>query len=163
MFIEQSLPLSDHTKYMVVDNHFNDRNLISGSCCQLIHVHSETTVSGNIDHYSVRTAELGTKCCPKAIAHGSETAGRNKLSWFLIFIKLCSPHLVLPNFCANDRITVCCLINTLDNPRSCQYLVIVSHRITRLHLTNMTHPRLMILLRQFLIQSLKNNFGIAFN
>ncbi len=46
LFIEKCLPLADHSEYMVIDNHFNQRKLLSGCCCKFIHIHAETSVSG---------------------------------------------------------------------------------------------------------------------
>ena len=117
LFIEKCLPLADHSEYMVIDNHFNQRKLLSGCCCKFIHIHAETSVSRNIDHLLIRICSLCTNCSAKTIPHRTKTSGCQQGSWFTVFKILCSPHLMLTDFRDHNGI-FCHLIDLCDHKRT---------------------------------------------
>ena len=60
---------------MVIDDNLNDRDVVSGCGCNLIHVHTETSVSGDIQYHFIRSAHFGSDCSSDTITHGAKSAG----------------------------------------------------------------------------------------
>ena len=116
--VEQRLPLAYHAEYVVVDNNLDDRNVVSGKCCQLIHVHTETAVTCDVDDRFVRASHFCAHGCSKTESHRSKTAGGQKRSRARITVILRRPHLMLSDIRCDNCLSVRCLIDLLDHIRS---------------------------------------------
>ena len=95
-----------------------ENELLSHCGCNFIHIHTETSVSGNINDLFLRASDLCTDCSAKTISHCSKTAGCQKCSRFFVFVILCRPHLMLSYFRHNDGIPVCLSIDFLNDIRT---------------------------------------------
>ena len=145
MIVEQSLPLTHHAQYVIVNNDLNKRQVIS--CCRsnFVHVHTEASVACDIDYHFVRTTEFCTDCCSKTITHGSQSAGSDQSTRFFVFVILGSPHLVLSHIGNDDRITFCHTIQFFDDIRSGQTFLVIFQRIFCFHIFHFFHPGIVIL------------------
>ena len=114
---------------MVVDHNLDDRNIVSAGCCQFIQIHTETSVSGNIDTDLIRSAGLCTDAGPQPIAHRPETAGRKESSGLRILIILRRPHLMLSHIRGDHCLSLCQPVDLLYDIRTGQTALIVSQRI----------------------------------
>ena len=74
LFIEKCLPLSYHSKYVVVQDYLDDRHVVSRSCCYLVQIHSEASVTGYVDDCLIRSAVLCSDSCANTVTHGSKSA-----------------------------------------------------------------------------------------
>jgi len=73
---------------------------MAAHCCRdLIHIHSETAISANVDNCFVRSSHLGTDRGSKSVSHCSETTGSQESTGFFVLEVLCGPHLVLTDIC----------------------------------------------------------------
>ena len=64
-----------HAKYLIVDHDLDQWQLLTDCCRNLIHIHTKTSVTGNIDDLLFRISNLCTNCCTKAIFQGTKAAG----------------------------------------------------------------------------------------
>ena len=103
---------------MVVDNNLDDRNVVSGKCCQLIHVHTETAVTCDVDDRFVRASHFCAHGCSKTESHRSKTAGGQKRSRARITVILRRPHLMLSDIGRDDGFPVRRLVDLLNHERS---------------------------------------------
>ena len=115
---------------MIVDDYLNDGNVVSARCGKFVHIHSEASVTRDIDTNLIRLADLRTDTCTKAVSHGSETAGGKEGARLCIPIILCRPHLMLSDICRNQCLTVCNPINFFYNVRPGKNILIVIKRIS---------------------------------
>ena len=147
---------------MVVYHNLDDRDIVAGSGGDLIHVHAEAAVSGNIEYRSIRMSHIaaGHLCSEgstQAIAHGAKSAGSKKGSRLSVFVVLCSPHLVLANLSTNNGVALSQLINSFHDERAGKLGLIVAQRIHVLHALYMLDPFLMIHRIQTGIELAQNN------
>ena len=78
--VNQVLPLADHAQSAVVEDHGDDGQAVVLHGAQLMAVHAEAAVTGNVDHPLVRVAHLGADGGAQAEAHGAEAAGGQELT-----------------------------------------------------------------------------------
>ena len=62
--VEQCLPLTHHSKYMVIKYDFNQWFAATDCCGDLIHIHTEASVTCDIYYRLVRSSHLRTDCAP---------------------------------------------------------------------------------------------------
>ena len=129
---------------MIIKYNLDNRDIISGCCGDLIHIHAEASVSANIHHCLIFAAHLGSDTGSQTVAHSSQTARGQKSSWLFIFIILSRPHLVLPHICGNNGLPVCQLIDFLHDIRAGQLLLVIAQRIHIAHSVDMGNPLLMV-------------------
>ena len=129
---------------MIVNDHFYYRDIVAGSCCDLVHIHTEAAVTCNIDHRFILASHLCTDGSTKAITHSAQTAGSKKSSRLTVLIILCSPHLMLSHLCYDHSVPAGNFVYSLDNIWSCEYIFVITQRIHILHTLNMGDPLIMI-------------------
>lgn len=161
--VEQCLPLANHSKYMVIDDNLDDRNVISRSRSDLIHIHTETAVTGDIDHRFIRAANLCSDCSSKTISHRTKTAGGQKLMGLLIFIILGSPHLMLSDFCDDQGISFCDPVKLFHHIGCSQTCRIVFQRELILIALDVFYPFLMGIFFHFRKETFQHFFYITDN
>ena len=148
---------------MVIDDNLDDRNVISRSRSDLIHIHTETTVTGDIDHRFIRAANLCSDCSSKTISHRTKTAGGQKLMGLLIFIILGSPHLMLSDFCDDQGISFCDPIKLFHHIGCSQTCRIVFQRELILIALDVFYPFLMGIFFHFRKETFQHFFYITDN
>ncbi len=70
----QNRPENRIIKATFINDYLNDRNIVSACSCKFIHVHSEASITCNIDTDLIRIAHLRTYYSAKTISHGSKAA-----------------------------------------------------------------------------------------
>ena len=91
---------------MVVDDNLDDRNVVPGSGGDLVHIHTEAAVSGDVDDGLLRAAHFGSDGCAQAVTHGAQAPGSQKLMGLFVFIILSRPHLMLTNLGDDQSISL---------------------------------------------------------
>ena len=129
---------------MVVKYNLDNRNVVAGCRRNLVHVHTETAVSGNIDNRLILTAHLRTNRCTQTVAHGAQTAGGQKLSRTFVFIILCRPHLMLSDIGTDDRIAAGYLVDLFHDIRTGQNFLVVAERVHIFQTLNVAQPLVMV-------------------
>ena len=137
---------------MVIDNDLDQRHVVSGCCSDLIHIHTETSVTGHIDYDLIRAAEFGADGSAETVTHGSQTAGSQQCTRLRIFVILGSPHLMLSYIGNHDGVTFGHAIQLFDNIGTCQNILIVFHRIFLFTIFYPFYPFFMLKLRHAAIQ-----------
>ena len=97
------MPLAYHAHPFIVQDEDLDRQTILGRGGHFLNIHLDRCFAGDIDNQRVRIAHLCTDRCGQAIAHGSQAAAGEPFVRGIKMEMLCRPHLVLPNFCRDDR------------------------------------------------------------
>ena len=147
---------------MVVYHNLDDRDIVAGRCSDLIHVHAEAAVSGNVEHRGIRISHIAaghlrSDGSTEAVAHGAKTAGSEKGSRLSVFVVLGSPHLVLANLGTDDSIAFGQLINRLHDKRAGKLGLIVAERVHVFHPLYVLDPLLMVHRVQTGIQLAQDN------
>ena len=129
---------------MVVDDQFDHRDIVTGSCSNLVHVHTEAAVTCNVDDRLILAAHFSANRSAQAVSHGSQSAGSKESSRLTVFIILGSPHLVLSNLGYDHSVPAGHFIYSLDNERTGQYVLVIAQRIHIFHTLNMSDPFVMV-------------------
>ena len=103
---------------MIVNDNLNHRNVVSACGSQLIHIHTETAVTRNVDTNFVGLSDLRSDAGTQALTHGAESAGGQECTGFCIGIILSRPHLVLSHIRGNDGVTLCHAAQLLHHIRT---------------------------------------------
>ena len=143
LLIKRRLPLAHHTKHMVVDDHFDERQMIARSRRKFIQVHPETPVSCDVHNLRIRIGDLCADGCAKPVSHGPETSGSQELPRLLIFIELRRPHLMLSDLCDDPRSPLRHLIDLFHDIWTGKPVPVVGQRIFLLILRNVGNPLFM--------------------
>src|SRR5208283_1635410 len=110
---EEFLPLSHHSKITV----FKDRNLyrqfIDYRCSQFLNIHLNASIAGDINYESVRKCKLCSDCSRQSVTHRAEASRGQQAPGLVELVKLRRPHLVLPDLCCDNGISLCEFINFL--------------------------------------------------
>ena len=84
---------------LVVDDNFDHWNVVSRGCRKLIHIHTETSVSCNVDYHFIWISDFALQgWLQDHIPLFQDHQMSRMLRGLCIFIKLCCPHLMLSNF-----------------------------------------------------------------
>ena len=161
--IEQLLPLVHHPQDRVVEHHLNDADIVPACGRQLIHVHPETAVPGNVHDNLVRQRRLHADGCSQAVAHRAEAAGSKQLPGLLIAIILCRPHLVLSHFRDDLCISLRQPVDLLHDEGAGQPSFIIPERIQPCQLHALLYPLLMILRADQRIEALEHFIAVSGN
>ncbi len=76
-----------------------------GDCTELLDIHLDASITGNIENRKVRSCKVRPHCSRETIPHRAKPAAGYPGPWMFEAIVLGCPHLVLPDFRDNDRIT----------------------------------------------------------
>ena len=98
---------------MVVQDRHDDGQVVLYCGGQLLHVHLEAAVAGDVDNGAVRAGDLGANGGGKAVAHGAEAARGDEVAGLHEVVKLRGPHLVLAHLSGDDGVARRDLINLL--------------------------------------------------
>ena len=112
--VKEILPLSNHAQNAVVNNDLDQGQMLPHSRRDLIHVHAEAAVAGNVDYLLVRAADLRSDSRSQTITHSSQSAGSQKLARAMKAVILGRPHLVLSHFRHNNSVSLRLLTDLLD-------------------------------------------------
>ena len=124
LFEKQFLPLPDHPQITVIKySHFN-RQFINNSSGKFLYIHLYASVACNIYDEIIRAGNLRTDCRRKTISHCAQSSGGQPFSGFIVFIKLCRPHLVLPDFRADYCLAFCKLVYLFNNKFGLDYILV---------------------------------------
>src|SRR5699024_6074443 len=126
--VEQRLPLPHHAEHMIVEHDLYKRPAASHRSRDLIHIHTETSVSRDVDNCFIRTSHLRSDSRAQAVSHGSQAAGSKKSSWIFELVILSGPHLMLSHVCCDDSVAAGKLIEFLDNIRAGKLRMIITQR-----------------------------------
>src|SRR5512138_1544180 len=96
--IEKLLPLSHHAKEHVVQDNNLDRYFVCSYGAELLDIHLDAAVTGNIEDRNIRAGVLRSHCGREAVTHGSETSGGDPGARVVETEVLGGPHLVLAHF-----------------------------------------------------------------
>ena len=105
-FISQFLPLADHPHPFVVEDEDLHRQAVLRRGAQFLDVHLDRGIARDVDHQTVRIAQLRADGGGQAIAHGAEAARGQPLVRTEEVEVLRRPHLVLADFGGNHRVAV---------------------------------------------------------
>ena len=100
--IGELLPLADHAHILVVEDEDLHRQPVLRRGGQLLDVHLDRRLAGDVDHQGVRVAELRTDRGGQAVPHRAETTAGQPLVRLLKPEMLRGPHLVLADFGRDD-------------------------------------------------------------
>ena len=145
---------------MVIDHHLYNGNIVAACRCKFIHVHTETSVSRNVDAQLIRLSKLGPDTGPQAIAHGSQAAGGKKSAWLRVAVILRRPHLMLSHIRGYQRLSMRHFVNGFHDIRTGQTGIVVFQRVFRFQFGNLLHPFAVFLLCKPFIQILQYPFQI---
>jgi len=110
----------------------NYGNIISAGCSKFIHIHSEASVTGNIDANLIRLSQLGTDTCSKTVTHGAKSTGGKEGTGLCILIILGCPHLMLSHIGGNDCFTLGYPVNFFNHVGTGQLTILIFQRILSL-------------------------------
>ena len=141
--VEAVLPLDDHAQVLVVQDEALGLEVLHGDSRQLLAVHHKRPVAVNVDHHLLRPsvpAVKGRRSAERrrqAEAHAPQSPRSHPVPGLGKLIVLCRPHLVLPDARADDRLSVCLLVQHLDRllrhdhivPRRVGVRVLLSHAV----------------------------------
>ena len=89
---------------MVVEDEGDDGGFVELLGRQLIAVHPEAAVPGDMDHGLIRVAQLGPDGRPQAEAHGAKAPGGEQLARVVKMEMLDGPHLMLAHVGGHDGV-----------------------------------------------------------
>src|SRR5665647_279573 len=98
MVIKELLPLSDHAEIHVVQDNNLYRDLVGCDGTELLDIHLDTSITGNIEDRNIRAGKMRPHCSREPISHSTETPGCNPGTRGVETEVLRSPHLVLTDF-----------------------------------------------------------------
>ncbi len=157
---KQRLPLPHHAQHMIVDDDLYDRDVVAACRRQFVHIHAETSVTGNVHTDFVRHADLCADAGAKPVAHRAESAGREEGARFRILIILCCPHLVLSDIGGDDRFPRCHAVKLLDDVRTGQLIRLVPQGVFFLERFDLCDPLTVILPFQLAVEFLQDSLEI---
>src|SRR5690606_34655472 len=108
---EELLPLANHTQVLIIKNGHLNRYLFSNSSGQLLNVHLNATITGNVEDRLIRSSHFSSNCCRKTITHCAQSTRRKELPGILKLVVLGSPHLILSNLSHHYSIAFSYLID----------------------------------------------------
>ena len=112
-----------------------------------MHVHLEAAIAGDIDHDLIGASNLHSEGRRKAIAHGAQTTGGNKLPRPCAVIILRGPHLMLADLSSDNGLTLGHLVDLLADELRHQFPIRflgVLQRIFYLPLGDLCQPLPMV-------------------
>ena len=162
--VKQLLPLTDHAQYLIVENQLNYRDSVFGQGGKLVAVHVEAAVSGDIHHLLFRQSYLCAQSSAETKAHGSQSAGGNKLPGAAEPVELGGPHLMLADFRCQNGLAVGQAVQSFQHllRRDGAFLPgKLNQRVFCLPAGNIRHPVFMFLLGKAVQKLLHNGFCVA--
>ena len=144
LLVEKLLPLMHHAQHVIVHDDLDDRNIRPRCGRQLIQIHAEAAVPGDIDHRLVRHRALDAEGRPQSVSHRAESAGGEELMRLLVMEVLRRPHLILSDLRDNACVVLRQLLNLLHDERTGQAILIVMERKFRRKLLTVADPFLMV-------------------
>ena len=109
------LPLANHPQSAIIDDGDLDRNAVLHNGGEVVQGHLESAVAHDGDHLSIGKCHLRTHGRRDAIAHRTESAGREPGARAREFPELGAPHLVLAHVDRSDGILAGILRERLDH------------------------------------------------
>ena len=104
LVVNQRLPLANHAQRAVVEYDVDNRQIVILLGCQLIAVHAEAAVAGDVQDDLVRMGHLRANRSAQAEAHRAKAAGGEQLTRIIEVEMLNRPHLVLSDVGRDDGI-----------------------------------------------------------
>src|SRR5699024_4787598 len=108
--IKTLLPLPYHSKCIVIDNDYLNRQIPFVNNRELMCSHLEPAIAYDRNYQIIRCTKLCSDCRRKPKAHCPKATRSNPAIWFIKIVKLSCPHLMLPNICGDNRFTIRYLI-----------------------------------------------------
>src|SRR5690554_742515 len=105
--IKQLLMLANHAQTLVVQDDYFYRKLITVNGGQLLNIHHERTIAGNIDNGAVTVSKLRSNSRGQTIAHSAQAAAGQMMAGMIKFVILRNPHLVLAYVAGNNGVVWC--------------------------------------------------------
>ena len=106
LVVEELLPLPHHAQEPVVQDRDDDRQAVLHRHDELLDVHLDRAVAGDVDDPLVRPRQLRADGRGEAVAHGAQPAGRDEGPGLGVLVELGRPHLVLPHLGADDGVSL---------------------------------------------------------
>jgi len=107
--------MPNHAEITVVEDGDLDRQPLLAGGGQLLDVHLDGAVAGDIDDHLVRRRHLGADGRGKAVAHDAQAAGGHEMTRLVEMIELGRPHLVLADLGGDDGVAAGQLMQLLDD------------------------------------------------